>query len=110
MAIVCQFAAATSAPRLSRSSRFNRFQCSTRVFCDSLGASPGLGRLGLRLAAAGAAAAVLVWAAGTALERARFGASDEESVGRIETALRQQFDQSASRLASIANRVASDLT
>jgi hypothetical protein len=75
-----------------------------------LGASSELVRPALRLGVAGAAVAVLVWAAGWGFERARFGASDEESVARIEVELRQRFDESAARLESIAGRAATDLT
>jgi hypothetical protein len=50
----------------------------------SAGRPPDTKKVFLRLAGAGVAAALLVGAAGRALERARLGASDQESVARVE--------------------------
>jgi signal transduction histidine kinase len=60
----------------------------------------------LRIARAGLIAALAAAVAGRALERRRFGASDEEAVARVEQELRQRLDASADTLASIAARVA----
>ena len=59
----------------------------------------------LRLAGAGVVAALLVGAAGRALERARFGSTDQESVARVEKELRQRFDASADTLGAVATGV-----
>src|SRR5262245_3270229 len=60
-----------------------------------------------RLIAVGVIGAILVVGAGRAAERARFGASDEESVRLIERELRERFDASASTLRSLVERVSS---
>jgi signal transduction histidine kinase len=60
----------------------------------------------LRLAALGAGAAVLVALVGRAAERARFGATDEGSVARVEAELGQRFDRSAATLGTTAARLA----
>jgi signal transduction histidine kinase len=73
---------------------------------DSLTRAPDSRKSGLKLAAGGVAAAVLVWAAGGMLERSRFGDSDAESVLRIENELRERFDRAAVTLATIAGRAA----
>ena len=57
---------------------------------------------------AGVAAAIVAGAAGYALERARFGASDQAALARVEAELRGRFDASAAMLGSIAGRVAAD--
>jgi len=72
----------------------------------SLGGQSEFNKAVGRLAATGLAAALLVGLAGAAVERARFGATDEASVARVEAELRQQFDDSASMLRAIATRVA----
>ena len=69
------------------------------------GRLPDTKKVFLRLAGAGVAAALLVGAAGRALERARFGATDQESVARVEKELRQRFDASADTLGVVATRV-----
>jgi signal transduction histidine kinase len=61
-----------------------------------------------RLARAGLVAAVVVGLAGWALERARFGASDEDALPRIESELRQRLDASADMLGGIAVRMAGE--
>ena len=66
---------------------------------------PDTKKVFLRLAGAGVAAALLVGAAGRALERARFGATDQESVARVENELRQRFDASADTLGVVATGV-----
>jgi signal transduction histidine kinase len=73
-----------------------------------LGASAHPRKSAFRLAAAGAAVALLVWGAGRRFEQARFGLSDVESVARIEDELRQRFDRAAETLGTIAQRVAED--
>ncbi len=70
-----------------------------------VGRVPNTKKVFLRLLGAGLAAALLVGAAGRALERARFGATDQESVARVEKELRQRFDASADTLGTIATRV-----
>jgi signal transduction histidine kinase len=60
-----------------------------------------------RLVVGGLLGAVIVGAAGLALERARFGASDDEALLRVETELRRQFDGSADALRAMAARVVS---
>ena len=64
----------------------------------------------LRIVRAGIAAALVAGAAGYALERSRFGASDGDALARIQAELRQTFDASAGRVAAIADRVAADPT
>ena len=56
----------------------------------------------------GAAAALVVGLAGWALERSRFGASDDAALRRVEDELRQRFDASAATLGAIAARVAAE--
>ncbi len=58
-----------------------------------------------RVARAGLAAALIVAAASWAIERARFGSSDQDAVARIERELRQRFAESADALGRIAARV-----
>ena len=62
----------------------------------------------LRIVRVGIAAALVAGAAGYALERSRFGASDGDALARIQAELRQTFDASAGRVAAIADRVAAD--
>jgi hypothetical protein len=62
----------------------------------------------LRIVRVGAAAALVVGLAGWALERARFGASDDAALRRVEDELRQRFDASAATLGAMAARVAAD--
>ena len=59
----------------------------------------------LRVAVAGIAAAALVAAAGGAIERQRFGATDETAVARVEAELHRHFENSAATLATLAARV-----
>jgi signal transduction histidine kinase len=63
-------------------------------------------RKSLRLAIAGAVAALLVATVGAWLERSRFGATDEASVARVEAELRQRVNVAADTLGTIAARVA----
>ena len=56
----------------------------------------------------GAAGALVVGLAGWALERSRFGATDDEALRRVENELRQRFDASAATLGAMAARVAPD--
>jgi signal transduction histidine kinase len=58
-----------------------------------------------RILCAGIAAAALVAAASWSIERARFGASDQDAVARIEGELDQRFRESADTL----NRIAADV-
>jgi len=67
---------------------------------------PGTRKHFLRLAGAGVAAALVVGAAARGIERARFGATDQESVARVEHELRRRFDASADTLGTLASRVA----
>ena len=62
----------------------------------------------LRIVRAGLAAAVIVGLIGYALERARFGPSDQSALSRVEAELRQRFDASAATLGSIAQRIAGE--
>ena len=76
--------------------------------CHSMppaGRVPDTSKVFLRLASAGVAVALLVGAAGRALERARFGATDQESVARVENELRQRFGASADTLGRVATGV-----
>src|SRR3989442_12406061 len=59
-----------------------------------------------RLARAGLVAALVVGLSGWALERARFGASDRDTLRRIESELRRRLGESADRLAGIARQLA----
>ena len=56
----------------------------------------------------GAAAALVVGLAGWALERSRFGVSDEAALRRVEDELRERFDTSAAALGAMAARVAAE--
>ena len=60
----------------------------------------------LRVARAGLVAALLVAAAGWAVERYRFGSTDEDAAAHVETELRRRFDASADALGAIASRAA----
>ena len=59
-----------------------------------------------RLVRAGLAAALVVGASGWAIERARFGPTDQTALSRIEAELRQRLDASAETLGTIASQVA----
>jgi len=59
-----------------------------------------------RLVAAGIVVALAVGASGRLVERARFGASDAETLARVEAELRGRFDADAATLADIAARTA----
>ncbi len=59
-----------------------------------------------RTVAVGVAAAVLAAAGGRVLERQRFGATDAESLARIDRELRGRFDGSAATLSTLAAQVA----
>src|SRR3989442_182580 len=59
-----------------------------------------------RLARAGLVAALVVGLSGWALGRARFGASDQDTLRRIESELRRRLGESADTLAGIASRLA----
>jgi signal transduction histidine kinase len=61
-----------------------------------------------RIARAGIAVAALVAAASWAAERARFGASDQDAVARIERDLDQRFRESADTLSRIAAQVVAE--
>src|SRR5580704_11513751 len=61
-----------------------------------------------RIAGAGIAVAVLVGAASWAIERTRFGASDQDAVARIESELDQRFRESADTLSRIAAQVVAE--
>jgi signal transduction histidine kinase len=61
-----------------------------------------------RFVRAGLAAAVVVAIAGWAIERVRFGASDQAAVARMASELRQRFAASADSLGRIATRVVAD--
>lgn len=65
-------------------------------------------RLIVRVASAGALAALLVGVVGWTLERARFGASDRDAVARVEREVRERFERSAATLEGLATQVASD--
>ena len=60
-----------------------------------------------RLVRAGLAAALVVGASGWAIERARFGPTDQTALSRVEAELRQRLDASAETLGTIASQVAS---
>jgi hypothetical protein len=62
----------------------------------------------LRIVRVGAAAALVVGLAGWALERSRFGVSDEAALRRVEDELRERFDTSAETLGAMAARVAAE--
>ena len=64
--------------------------------------------LTLRIVRVGAAAALVVGLIGWGLERARFGSSDEDALGRVETELRQRIDAGANTLGAIAGRVTAE--
>jgi signal transduction histidine kinase len=60
----------------------------------------------MRVARVGLAAALLLAVAGWAIERRRFGSSDQEALARAERELRERFDAGADTLGSLAARVA----
>jgi signal transduction histidine kinase len=64
--------------------------------------------LAWRLFAGGLLVALAVAASGGALERARFGATDDEAMARVEAELRRQFDTSARALGDLAATVRAD--
>jgi signal transduction histidine kinase len=64
--------------------------------------------LAWRLVAGGLLVALAVAAAGGALERARFGSTDDEALARVEAELRRQFDASARSLSDLASSVRAD--
>src|SRR5262245_11095941 len=101
IATSCQLAAPSSAPRFRSS--FRSKSVSVIVCC--------LQRMipTWRIVRAGLVAAVAVGLAGWAYERVRFGASDQDSLIRTETELRQRFNAAADTLGEIAARVKSDL-
>src|SRR5258706_272680 len=61
--------------------------------------------LAWRLVAGGLLVALAVAASGGAIERARFGSTDDEALARVETELRRQFDTNARALTELAARV-----
>jgi signal transduction histidine kinase len=64
--------------------------------------------LAWRLFAGGLIVALAVVAAGGAIERARFGSTDDEALARVEAELRRQFDTSARALGDLAATVRAD--
>jgi signal transduction histidine kinase len=62
----------------------------------------------LRIVGVGAVAALAAALGGWTLERARFGPSDQSSLGRVETELRQRFDAAAANLDAIAAGITAD--
>src|SRR5215468_10934461 len=64
-------------------------------------------KLAWRLFAGGLVLALVVAASGGAIERARFGSTDDEALARVEAELRQQFDASARSLGEMAASVRS---
>jgi signal transduction histidine kinase len=62
----------------------------------------------LRIVRVGAAAALVVGLAGWALERTRYGATDDAALRRVESELRERFDASAATLGAMAARVAAE--
>src|SRR4051812_44765562 len=60
-----------------------------------------------RLLRAGLAAALVVGACGWAIERARFGPTDQTALSRVESELRQRLDASADTLGTMAAEVSS---
>src|SRR3954463_1180386 len=101
MATVCQLAAASKAPRLSRCFRSNSFHYISCILCSIVS-------LILRIVRVGVTAAVAAGLIGYGLERARFGPSDESAQSRVEAELRQQVNKSAGTLGTIAARLAAD--
>ena len=61
-----------------------------------------------RVVRGGLAVAMGVAATSWAIERVRFGTSDQDAVARIERELRQRFDESIDRLGRIARQVAKE--
>ena len=59
-----------------------------------------------RIVGVGIAAAIAAGLAGRAIERARFGASDDAALQRVERELRERFDATAATLGSMAAQVA----
>src|SRR4029077_15925402 len=66
--------------------------------------------LAWRLVAGGLLVALAVAASGRAIERARFGSTDDEALARVEAELRRQFDTSARALGDLAAAVRADST
>ena len=63
-----------------------------------------------RLVIGGLLATLAVGASGLALERSRFGSSDDAALSRVEGEFRRQFDDSVDALGAMAARVASERT
>ena len=61
-----------------------------------------------RIVRAGVVAALVAGAAGYAVERVRFGASDQSALDRVQAEIRDRFERSASSLGAIATRVAAN--
>jgi signal transduction histidine kinase len=61
-----------------------------------------------RIVRIGVAAAVVVGLSGWGLERVRFGSSDQDALGRVETELRQRIESGAAALGAIADRVSAN--
>src|SRR5437867_4429750 len=61
--------------------------------------------LAWRLVAGGLLVSLAVAASGGAIERARFGSTDDEALARVETELRRQFDTSAGALGGLADAI-----
>ena len=61
-----------------------------------------------RLVIGGLLGTLAVGASGLALERGRFGSSDDEALSRVEAEFRRQFDGSADALGAMAARVAAE--
>jgi signal transduction histidine kinase len=60
----------------------------------------------LRIVRAGIAAALVAGATGYGFERVRFGSSDQSALDRVQTEIRDRFDQTAVGLGAIAARLA----
>jgi hypothetical protein len=61
-----------------------------------------------RTVGAGLLAAAVVAFGGMALERVRYGASDEEAIARVETEIQQRFNEAETYLATLAGRAAAE--
>src|SRR5688500_4421645 len=96
-AITCQFAAATSAPRL-RAVRRGSGCAICAILPEHVRFLPALPRDVRRLAAIGVALAALVVAAGYAIEVARFGRTDAVAFARVEADVTRDLESMSDEL------------
>src|SRR5580765_830534 len=101
MATVGQFAAAINAPRFSRSFRFKEDS-------DCMLDAQAMQTRAWRFVVIGIVAALAVGVSGGLVERVRFGATDNDTLLRVEAELRARFDADSALLTSIGTLTAAN--